>query len=161
MCESQVLIYTIVRLVSQPSPPSGLSASRHRPLAQGALFPSIPSPCVHPTLWSPHALVVLMPHQRGSQFVSDEDVDDNEGTVIYSRSSSSASLRSRLMVAKICEPKTITTTPGLLGAGETETESEDQPVCARFASTSQCKSFVSYNSRGSSPPPASSRLPGH
>jgi hypothetical protein len=83
-----------------------------------------------------------MPYHRGVQFVSDEDDDDDEGTVIYSRISSSASLRSRLMVTKGCEPKTITTTPGLLGAGETETESEDQPVCARLASTSQCKSSV-------------------
>lgn len=74
-----------------------------------------------------------MPHHRGVQFVSDEDADDDEGTVIYSRSSSSASLRSRLMATKICEPKTITTTPGLLGAGETETESEDQPVCVHFS----------------------------
>lgn len=103
-----------------------------------------------------------MPHHRGAQYVSDEDADENdEGTVIYSRSSSSASLRSRLIVTKICEPKTITTTPGLLGAGETETESEDQPVCARFAATSQWKSFVNHNSCGSSPPPVSFRPPGH
>jgi len=47
---------------------------------------------------------------------------------VYSRSPSSASLRSRFMVTKICEPKTITTTPGLFGAGETETESEDLPL---------------------------------
>jgi len=69
-----------------------------------------------------------MPHHRSAQFVSDEDDDDDEGTVIYSRTSSGVSLRSRLMVTKGCEPKTITTTPGLLGAGETETESEDQPL---------------------------------
>jgi len=69
-----------------------------------------------------------MPHHRGAQFVSDEDADGDEGRVVYSRSSSSPSLRSRLMVTKVCEPKTITTTPGLLGAGETETESEDQPL---------------------------------
>ena len=102
-----------------------------------------------------------MPLHRGARFVSDEEADDDEGTVIYSRSSSSASLRSRLMVTNICEPKTITTTPGLFGAGETETESEDQPVCARLASTKQCKSSVSHNSCGSSPPPVYSRLPGH
>jgi hypothetical protein len=103
-----------------------------------------------------------MPHHRGARFVSEEDADDDdEGTVTYSRSSSSASLRSRLMVTKVCEPKTITTTPGLLGAGETETESEDQPVCAQLAFTPQYKSFVNYNSCGSSPPPVSSRPPGH
>lgn len=77
-----------------------------------------------------------MPHHLGVQYVSDENEDDEEGTVVYSRSPSRASLRSRFMVTKICEPKAITTTPGLLGAGETETESEDQPVCARPTSTS-------------------------
>ena len=61
---------------------------------------------------------------------------------MYSRSPSSTSLRSRFMVARIREPKTITTTPGLLGAGETETESEDQPVCAYPTSASQCQSFA-------------------
>lgn len=102
-----------------------------------------------------------MPYHRGAQFVSDEDGDDDEGTVVYSRTSSSASLRSRLMVTKGCEPKTITTTPGLLGAGETETESEDQPVCAYLASTSQCKSFVVRHSCGNSPQLVSSRPLGH
>jgi hypothetical protein len=83
-----------------------------------------------------------MLRHRGAQYVSDENEDDEEGTVVYSRSSSSAGLRSRFMVTKICEPKAITTTPGLFGAGETETESEDQPVCAHPASTSQCQSFA-------------------
>jgi len=69
-----------------------------------------------------------MPHHRSTQYVSDEDDDDDEGTVVYSRTSSSTCLRSRFTVTKICEPKTITTAPGFLGAGETETESEDQPV---------------------------------
>lgn len=77
-----------------------------------------------------------MLHLRGAQYFSDENEDDEEGTVVYSRSPSSASLRSRFTVTRIREPKTITTTPGLLGAGETETESEDQPVRAYPTSTS-------------------------
>jgi hypothetical protein len=97
-----------------------------------------------------------MPHHRGAQFVSDEDDDDDdEGTVIYSRTSSSTSLRARFTVTKVCEPKVITTNPGLLGAGETETESEDQPVCAHLASTSQCNhlsmSFVTAAAAPNSP----------
>jgi len=100
-----------------------------------------------------------MLHDRGAQYVSDEDNDDEEGTVVYSRSSNSASLRSRFMVTKICEPKTITTTPGLLGAGETETESEDQPVRVCPASTSQCQSFG--HSYGNSQQPVSFHLLGH
>ena len=100
-----------------------------------------------------------MPHHHSAQFVSDED-DDDEGTVVYSRTSSTTSLRSRFVVTKICEPKTITTTPGLLGAGETETESEDQPVCVCLASISRCQSFC-YTSCGSSQQPVSSPPPGH
>lgn len=100
-----------------------------------------------------------MPHHRGVQYVSDEDDDDDEGTVVYSRTPSSTSLRSRFMVTKVCEPKAITTTPGLLGAGETETESEDQPVRVCLASMSRCQSF-GY-SCGSSQQPVSSPPLGH
>jgi len=100
-----------------------------------------------------------MPHHRGVQYVSDEDDGDEEGTIVYSRTSSTGSLRSRFTVTKICEPKTITTTPGLLGAGETETESEDQPVRVFLASTSQCQPFG--HSCGSSQQPVSSPPLGH
>ena len=125
------------------------------------LFLSIPPPCVRPTPVTSRSTLatVLMPHHHGTQYVSDEDDDDDEGTVIYSRTSSSASLRSRFVVTKICEPKTITTTPGLLGAGETETESEDQPVRVCLASILRCQSFG--HSCGSSQQPASSPPPGH
>jgi len=100
-----------------------------------------------------------MPHHRGVQYVSDEDDGDEEGTIVYSRTSSTGSLRSRFTVTKICEPKTITTTPGLLGAGETETESEDQPVRVCLASMSQFQSFG--HSYGSSQQPVSSPPLGH
>ena len=124
------------------------------------LFRSISPPSVPPTLgWSRRTFAVSMPHHRGAQHVCDEDDGEEAGTVVYSRSPSSASLRSRLMVTKVCEPKTITTTPGLLGAGETETESEDQPVRVCPASKSQCQSFG--HSCGSSQQPVSSLPLGH
>ena len=100
-----------------------------------------------------------MPHHRGSQYVSDEDDDDDEGTVVYSRTSSSTCLRSRFTVTKICEPKTITTAPGSLGAGETETESEDQPV--RVSINSMLRYQSSGHSCDSYQQPVSSPPPGH
>lgn len=138
-----------------PDPPRLTSKTT---LCPKDLFLFVPPYCIQ--LGSPSTPAVPMPHHHGVQFVSNEDDDDDEGTVIYSRSSSSASLRSRLVVTKVCEPKPITTTPGLLGAGETETESEDQPVCARAACISQCKSFVTRPSCGSSQQPESSPLLG-
>jgi hypothetical protein len=68
-------------------------------------------------------------HSRNS-FASDEDDDEDGEEHIYTRKSSSASLRTRFMASRIHEnePKGITTTPGLLGAGETETEGEGHHV---------------------------------
>lgn len=65
-------------------------------------------------------------HSR-STFASDEDDDEDEEGPIYTRKSSCTSLRIRFTASRIQEnePKGITTAPGLLGAGETETEGED------------------------------------
>ena len=80
--------------------------------------------------YSPPLFLKYRMHSR-STFASDEDDDDEDANPIYTRKSSTASLRTRLMPLRIheAEPKGITTTPGLLGAGETETEGEDHLVC--------------------------------
>lgn len=118
-----MLICTFVRLASRHSPDS--PPAETGPCLEN-LFLSAPPPCFRKTsIWSLSTPAVVMPHHRAARFVSDEDEDDDEGTVIYSRTSSTTSLRTRFVVTKVCEPKSITTTPGLLGAGETETESED------------------------------------
>jgi len=140
-----LLICSFVRLASRHSP--DFPPVETGPCLENLIL-STPPPCFRKTpIWSLSTPAMVMPHHRAARFVSDEDEDDDGGTVIYSRTSSTTSLRTRFVVTKVCEPKSITTTPGLLGAGETETESEDHPVCLCFASRPQCKSFIVCHSR--------------
>lgn len=113
-----------------------------RSSSQLALKAAPACPLVQPQV---HAL--YRPPSYGSYFFDNDDKDDEDSLIYptYSRgatgnpstttaaattmSKTAGSLRARLFGAKEKEkgPKSISTTPGLLGAGETETEA-DEPV---------------------------------
>lgn len=97
----------------------------------------------------PHAHALYRPPAYGSYFDlpgSDDEGDDDDDSLIYptfgsapvprttttAMSKTPSSLRARLFGAGSHAAKSISTTPGVLGAGETETEA-DEPVSTAFS----------------------------
>ena len=121
--------------------------SRRRPPSTSLTFPSLPflltpSPkksASSPLLSVPHRPCFLarpdMRHDNGDDGDDNDNDDDDDGLIFTSWSPTqppASSIRSRHFGPRHREkPKCITTTPGLLGAGETETEA-DEPVRRRL-----------------------------